>query len=55
MVAPELINLLVCPNCRGTVEYRSQEQQIVCIGECRYRYPVVNGIPHMLVDEAIKE
>lgn len=54
MVDQELLKILVCPNCRGEVEYREADSVIACIGECRYQYPVVNDIPHMLVDEAVK-
>jgi uncharacterized protein len=49
-----LLEILVCPNCHGEVEYLESEQQIVCRGECRYRYPVRDGIPVMLIDEAEK-
>jgi uncharacterized protein YbaR (Trm112 family) len=54
MVDQELLKILVCPNCRGAIEYREADSVIACIGECRYVYPVVNDIPHMLVDEAVK-
>ncbi|MFN2544826.1 MAG: Trm112 family protein [Actinomycetota bacterium] len=50
----ELLEILACPNCRGDVEYREQEEIIVCLGECGYRYPVRDGIPVMLIDEAEK-
>ncbi|MGH2546496.1 MAG: Trm112 family protein [Actinomycetota bacterium] len=50
----ELLDILACPNCRGDVEYREQEELVVCIGRCGYRYPVRDDIPVMLVDEAIK-
>ena len=50
----ELLDILACPNCRGEVEYREQEDVIVCLGECGYRYPVRDGIPVMLIDEAEK-
>jgi len=49
-----LLEILACPNCRGVVEYLEQEETIVCRGECRYRYPVRDGIPVMLIDEAEK-
>jgi hypothetical protein len=49
----ELLDILACPNCRGDVEYREQEQVIVCLS-CGYRYPVRDGIPVMLIDEAEK-
>lgn len=48
-----LLELLVCPNDRGEIEYREQENVIVC-AKCGYRYPVKDGIPVMLIDEAVK-
>lgn len=54
MVDAELLKILICPNCHGQVEYREAENLIVCVGECKYAYPVVNDIPHMLIDEAVK-
>ena len=50
----ELLEILACPNCRGDVEYREKDELIVCVGECGYRYPVRDGIPVMLIDEAEK-
>lgn len=50
----KLVEILRCPNCKGPIEYREQDQLIVCVGECRYEYPVVDDIPHMLIDEAKK-
>jgi uncharacterized protein len=49
-----LLDILICPNCHGEVEYVSDENTIVCRGQCRYRYPVRDGIPVMLIDEAEK-
>ncbi len=51
---PGLLEILACPNCHGDVEYLEDESVIVCRGECRYRYPVRDGIPIMLIDEAEK-
>ena len=53
-VDKELLDILACPNCRGDVEYREQEDEIVCVGRCRYRYPVRDDIPVMLIEEATK-
>ena len=50
----DLLEILACPNCRGNVEYREADSLIVCVGECRYQYPVRDDIPVMLIDEAIK-
>ena len=53
-VDERLLEILACPNCRGPVEYVAAEEEIVCRGECRYRYPVRDDIPVMLIDEATK-
>jgi uncharacterized protein YbaR (Trm112 family) len=49
MIDQELLKILACPACRGEVELR--ENKIVCL-KCGRKYPVKNGIPVMLVDEA---
>ena len=48
---PQLLAILVCPRCHGELEYREAEASLVCPA-CRLRYPVRDGIPIMLVDEA---
>ena len=50
-VDQELLEILICPNCRGDVNYVEAEEVIVCTS-CGYRYPVRDGIPVMLIDEA---
>jgi uncharacterized protein YbaR (Trm112 family) len=50
---PQLLEILVCPNDRGEVDYLEPEEVIVC-RSCGYRYPVRDGIPVMLIDEADK-
>ncbi len=50
---PELLEILVCPNDRGEIAYHEAEQVIECL-KCGYRYPVRDGIPVMLIDEADK-
>jgi uncharacterized protein YbaR (Trm112 family) len=50
---PELLEILVCPNDRGDLEEREEEQVLVCLS-CGYRYPIRDGIPVMLIDEAEK-
>ncbi|MFM7719452.1 MAG: Trm112 family protein [Actinomycetota bacterium] len=50
---PRLLEVLVCPNDRGDLDLREAEQELVC-RTCGYRYPIRDGIPVMLVDEAIR-
>ena len=50
-VSPELLAILVCPKCKGPLEHREAESVLVC-KTCRLRYPIRDGIPIMLIDEA---
>ncbi|MDE3128456.1 MAG: Trm112 family protein [Gemmatimonadota bacterium] len=50
-VARELLQILVCPKCKGELVHRPDDQVLVCPA-CRLRYPVRDDIPIMLVDEA---
>lgn len=49
--APELLQILVCPKCKGELEHRPQEQALLC-HRCRLRYEIRDDIPIMLIDEA---
>ena len=50
-VSPQLLAILVCPKCKGALEYRDEEPALLC-HQCRMRYPVRDDIPIMLLDEA---
>ena len=50
-LSPQLLAILVCPKCKGTLEYRESEPSLVCPA-CRLRYAVRDDIPIMLIDEA---
>ena len=50
-VSPQLLAILVCPKCKGELEYRQSESALVC-HSCKLKYPVRDGIPIMLIDEA---
>ena len=50
-LSPKLLAILVCPKCKGPLEYREQESALLC-QQCRLRYPVRDDIPIMLLDEA---
>jgi uncharacterized protein YbaR (Trm112 family) len=50
-LAPQLLEILVCPKCKGELEYREQEAALLCHA-CRLRYAVREDIPIMLIDEA---
>ena len=54
-IDPELLRILVCPKCKGELEVQRDgegvEQSLDC-PDCRLSYPVEDGIPVMLVEEA---
>ena len=50
-LSAQLLAILVCPKCKGELEYRHDDSSLVCHA-CRLRYPVRDDIPIMLADEA---
>ena len=52
-VDAKLLEILVCPLCKGPLVYRKDVEELVCKAD-RLGYPVRDGIPVMLEDEARK-
>jgi uncharacterized protein len=50
-LAPDLLEILVCPKCKGPLEYRAAPETLACHA-CRLIYAVEDDIPIMLIDEA---
>ncbi|MDR2688398.1 MAG: Trm112 family protein [Azoarcus sp.] len=46
-----LLEILVCPLCKGPLDYLKDEQELVCKAD-RLAYPIRDGIPVMLDEEA---
>ncbi|GIU80960.1 MAG: Trm112 family protein [Acidobacteria bacterium] len=52
-VSPELLEVLRCPKCKSKVELKSDGSGLKCLNpECRLVYPIKDGIPVMLIEEA---
>ena len=51
-IAPQLLEILVCPKCRGDLEYRIEPVESLICHSCRLVYLVEDDIPIMLIDEA---
>lgn len=49
----ELLEILVCPRCRGPLEHRPAPEALLCRA-CGVAYRVEDGIPILLIDEATK-
>ena len=50
-LAKELLTIIVCPRCKGDIQPADDGNYLVCRA-CRLKYPVIDGIPLMLIDEA---
>ena len=47
----KLLDILVCPVCKGPLVYLEDAQELICKGD-RLAYPVKDNIPIMLEEEA---
>ena len=50
-IDPKLLEILVCPLTKGPLIYDSDAQELIS-EQARLAYPIRDGIPIMLVDEA---
>ena len=51
-LAPDLRAILVCPKCKGELDYRTSPREELVCNACRLSYAVEDDIPIMLIDEA---
>ncbi len=50
-LSEKLLAILACPVCKGSVRYLEEKPALVC-DRCSLSFPVRDGIPVMLTDEA---
>jgi len=50
-VSQELLEILVCPKCKGAIHLNEKKDGLVC-DACRLVYEIKEDIPIMLIDEA---
>ena len=48
---PKLLEILVCPLCKGPLVYRKAERELPCKAD-KLAYPIRDDIPVMLEEEA---
>lgn len=48
---PKLLEILVCPLCKGPLVYRKAQGELVCKAD-KLAYPIRDDIPVMLEEEA---
>lgn len=49
----KLLEILVCPLCKGPLVYHKEQQELICKPD-RLAFPIRDDIPVMLEDEARK-
>jgi uncharacterized protein YbaR (Trm112 family) len=57
VISKELLNVLACPACKNAItlaKYHKEANGLEC-QTCNCIYPIKNGIPVMLIDEAIRD
>lgn len=53
MLSDKLLEILVCPSCKGELEYDKSNNLLICHA-CRLKFRVEDDIPIMLIEEAEK-
>lgn len=48
---PKLLEVLVCPQTRTPLRYDAEKQELIS-ASARLAYPIRDGVPIMLIDEA---
>jgi hypothetical protein len=49
----ELLDLLACPQCKGELEYRPDENILIC-HNCKLKFKIEEEIPILLIEKAEK-
>lgn len=47
----DLVEIVACPKCKQKVTLKDDESGFVC-ARCRLVYPIEDGLPNFLIDEA---
>jgi uncharacterized protein len=53
-IADDLLEILICPACQANVVLKEDGSGLKCVA-CHRVYPVRDGIPVMLIDQAVIE
>jgi len=50
-VSQQLLDILVCPKCKGDIHLNDAQNGLIC-DQCRLIYEIRDDIPIMLIDKA---
>jgi len=51
MLNKEILDILACPKCKSSLHITEDEKSLIC-DKCNKRYPLVDGIPVLLIEKA---
>ena len=51
MISTDLLDILACPRCDERPKLELKDGRLVC-PVCRHSYPIVDGVPHLLPEDA---
>jgi uncharacterized protein YbaR (Trm112 family) len=51
-ISRDLLDILACPKCKRDIVLTEKKDGLIC-DKCKLLYPIRDGIPVMLIDEAI--
>lgn len=54
MIDSKMLEILACPSCKEDLEFDEESSELICQG-CGLIYPVIDGIPVMIIDEDRKQ
>jgi len=52
-ISPQLLEILVCPLCKGELTYDKKNNELICY-QSKLAYPVIEGVANMIIEEARK-
>lgn len=50
-LSKDLLDILACPKCKQDIKITEDEKWLIC-KRCKLKYPIVEEIPVMLIEEA---
>jgi uncharacterized protein len=53
MLSQELLDILVCPKCKGSIKLSEDKMSLICHA-CKLVYEIKDDIPVMIIEEAKK-
>ena len=51
MISKEVLDILVCPKCKGELRYDKDNNLLFC-DKCKLRFNIINDVPDLLLEHA---